>query len=240
MFQKLFRKSLPKSSEDLKLTRFIIDRFGYRPVKMFLFHEALSHRSIKHKHDHYRSNERLEFLGDSILGAVVADWLFEKYPTEDEGHLTRVKSKIVSRKILSEIAQKLQLKEVIQYKITTPINFATIEGNCLEALIGAVYLDGGYEAAKKCIIHSVYRNFTNINQLLEEDTDYKSRLLIYCQKNKLTINFVIEKESEKNNAPFYDIVVQIGNEFFGKGNGTSKKIAEQEASKMTLEVLGEI
>ena len=238
MFYKLFNKSLPKSSEDLKLTRFIIDRFGYRPVKMYLFHEALSHRSVKEGAD--ENNERLEFLGDSILGAVVADWLFEKYPTEDEGYLTRIKSKIVSRKILSEIAQKLQLKDVIQYKITTPTNFATIEGNCLEALIGAIYLDSGYEAAKKCIIHSVYRNFTNINQLLEEDTDYKSRVLIYCQKNKLTINFVIEKESEKNNAPFYDIVVQIGNEFFGKGNGTSKKNAEQEASKMTLEQLGEI
>lgn len=240
MFHKLFRKSQPKSSEDLKLTRFIIDRFGYRPVKMVLFHEALSHRSVKNKHDQHLSNERLEFLGDSILGAVVADWLFEKYPTEDEGYLTRIKSKIVSRKILSEIARKIELKEVIQYKITTPINFATIEGNCLEALIGAIYLDGGYEAAKKCIIHSIYRNFTNINQLLEEDTDYKSRLLIYCQKNKLSIHYVIEKEAEKNNAPFYEIIVQIGNEFFGKGNGTSKKIAEQEASKLTLEVLGEI
>ena len=130
----LFRKK--KSKSELVLIRFILLRFGYRPKNLALFIQAVTHKSSITV-DEITSNERLEFLGDAILDAVVAEYLFQRFPGEDEGYLTKIKSKIVNRKTLSEIAEKMELRTIIRYHKGRSINLPTIEGNALEAIFGA-------------------------------------------------------------------------------------------------------
>lgn len=234
-----FRKS-PKSKNDLKLIRFIIKRFGYRPKKLLLFKIALTHKSISNTSDKLISNERLEFLGDTIIDAIVADFLYHKFPEEDEGYLTKVKSKIVSRKTLTSIAQSMQISEHLVYQSGRSIRLATLEGNAFEALIGAIYLDSGYEAAKKSINHSVLRAHLDLPSLLEKEIDFKSRLYIWAQKNRLEIEFKLTNEKFANGKWNYGIEVFINSNPYGRGSGDSKKAAEQAASRETLQLMGAI
>ena len=136
----LFSKK--KSEGELALIKFIIDHFGYRPKSLVNFYLALSHRSANPGEDE-QSNERLEFLGDAILDAVVAEFLYKKYPGNDEGYLTKLKSKVVNRKNLSEIGSKMKIRTVLRFSTARNLNVASLEGNAFEALIGAIYLDGG-------------------------------------------------------------------------------------------------
>lgn len=235
----LFR-SRPKSKNDLKLIRFIINKFGYRPKKLVLFKIALTHKSISNASDKLISNERLEFLGDTILDAIIADFLFHKFPDEDEGYLTKVKSKVVSRNTLTAIAQSMQLSDHIVYQKGRSIRLATLEGNAFEALIGAIYIDSGYEAAKKSIFHSVLRTHLDLPTLLEKEIDFKSRLYIWSQKNRLDIEFKLITEKFANGKWFYEVEVFINSNHYGRGTGDSKKAAEQSASKETLQLMGAI
>jgi ribonuclease-3 len=236
LFSSLLSKR-KKSKDELKLIRFIIDKFGYRPKNISLFVVATTHRSIISKGSKDESNERLEFLGDSILGSVIAEWLYTKFPEEDEGYLTQLKSKIVSRKILSEIAEKLELRKIIRYNNSRSINLSSIEGNCLEAMFGAMYLDGGFTVVKQCILQHIFRKYVNVNELLTEESDFKSKLFILCQKNKWSLDFLIKEERNEKNQTYYSISVQINEKEYGIGKGNSKKEAEQEASKITLDQL---
>lgn len=232
----IFRKK--KSTNDLYLIRFILIRFGYRPKKIAYFIQAISHKSIINPEVN-TSNERLEFLGDAILDAVVAEYLFQRFPGEDEGYLTKIKSKIVNRKTLAEIAEKMELREIIRYHKGRSINLPTIEGNALEAIFGAIYLDGGFQAVKNTVQHHVFRKYINVNKVLEEEIDFKSKLFIWCQRNHLQIEFEIISEENNQNVWTYTIQVSINNTKYGKGSGSSKKTAEQAAAKETLELMGE-
>ncbi len=234
-----FRRS-PKSKNDLKLIRFIIKQFGYRPKKLLLFKIALTHKSISNSSDKLISNERLEFLGDTIIDAIVADFLYHKFPEEDEGHLTKVKSKMVSRKTLTSIAQSMQISDHIVYQTGRSIRLATLEGNAFEALIGAIYLDSGYDAAKKSINHSVLRTHLDLPTLLEKEIDFKSRLYIWAQKNRLEIEFKLFNEKFADGKWNYGIEVFINSNPYGRGSGDSKKSAEQAASRETLQLMGMI
>ena len=153
-----FRKK--KSDAELQLGLFILKGFGYRPLNLAHFFLATKHKSLTPNSD-TDSNERLEFLGDAILDAVIAEYFFERFPEADEGHLTRLKSRVVNRKTLSEIGESMQLKEVLKYQKGRSINLSTLEGNAFEALIGAIYLDGGFEAARKSI-----RNYVLMRHIL--------------------------------------------------------------------------
>jgi ribonuclease-3 len=223
-----------RSKDELELIRFIIERFGYRPKNLSYFSKAITHRSYVSKTERLVSNERLEFLGDSIIGSVISEWLYHRFPNEDEGYLTQLKSKIVSRKILSDIAEKLELRSIIKFQVGRTINISSIEGNTLEAIIGAIYLDGGFIAAKNSILNHVFRKYIDIKKLLSEDNDYKSKLFIICQRNRWELEFRCDQEAP---AKTYDIIVYINNEKYGAGTGYTKKEAEQEASKLTLEIL---
>ena len=128
-----------KPSKDLDLIRFILLRFGYKPVDDSLFTQAITHKSQLNQTEEL-SNERLEFLGDAVLDAVIAEYLFHRFPNEDEGYLTKIKSKVVSRKTLSDIGQQMDLRQIIRYNNQRTINLATIEGNAFEAIMGAIYL----------------------------------------------------------------------------------------------------
>jgi ribonuclease III len=229
----------PKTKEELDLIRFVIRQLGYRPENIQLFREALTHKSISNNTGG-SSNERLEFLGDAILDAVIAEYLYTKFPNEDEGYLTKLKSKVVSRQTLGGIAESIGVENHIIYQKGRAIKLSTLEGNAFEALIGAIYLDGGFEAVKRTIYHHVFRLHVDLSSLLEKEIDFKSRLFIWAQKNKLDIEFNVLEESSVNGSWRYEIEITINKQPYGRGVGESKKIAEQGAARETLMLIGEL
>ena len=214
-------------------------RFGYRPKEIAFFQKAVTHKSYAQVSE-INSNERLEFLGDAILDSVVAEYLFQRFPSEDEGYLTKLKSKVVSRKTLGEIAEAMNVRSVLLYNAGRSINLNTIEGNAFEAIIGAIYLDGGFEAVKYSLNHFIFRKYVDINRLLEEEIDFKSKLFIWCQRGKLNLEFRVITEENTGGSWNYEVIVTINERDYGKGSGTSKKAAEQAAAQETLQLMGEI
>lgn len=215
-------------------------RFGYKPKNLPFFLQAVTHKSSLSNPNSEDSNERLEFLGDAILDAVIAEYLFSKFPKEDEGYLTKIKSKIVNRKNLSDIGSVMKIREVLIYNESRAINLSSLEGNAFEAIIGAIYLDGGFDKAKTSINNYVIRKHINLTKLLEEEIDFKSKLFIWCQKRKLSIEFVVISESHENGQWSYRVKAMINNTEYGIGSGQSKKAAEQEAARETFQLMGEI
>lgn len=236
MVKNLFKPS--KSKEELELIGFILKKFGYRPKELKYFFKAITHKSYRNQEIEF-SNERLEFLGDAVLDSVVADYLFVKFEDEDEGYLTRIKSKIVNRKTLSDIGEAMNIREILRYNQARSINLNTLEGNAFEAILGAIYLDGGYDSVKKSVQNFVFRNYVNINRLLEEEIDFKSKLFIWCQKKKLQLSFDVLKEVNTGSGWVYEVEIEINGKKYGRGKGGAKKLAEQVAAKETLELLGE-
>ncbi len=240
MFNWFRSVSSNKSKEDLRLIRFFIKNFGYRPKKLRLFKEALTHKSISNTKKGLNSNERLEFLGDTILDAIVAEFLFSKFPEENEGYLTKLKAKIVSRNTLGGIGTEMKLRDYILYQKARAVKIETLEGNAFEAIVGAIYLDGGFEAVKKSIYHHVFRIHLDLTSLLENEIDFKSKLFIWSQKNRLELEFKLLNENIENGVWRYETEVFINQKPYGRGSGESKKIAEQAASKETLMLMGEL
>lgn len=231
--------SKKRSASELELIRFIVLRFGYRPKEIRYFEKAVTHKSFAQGSE-LNSNERLEFLGDAVLDAVIAEYLFQRFPGEDEGYLTKLKSKIVSRKTLGEIAESMELRKVLRYNSGRSINLSTIEGNALEAMMGAIYLDGGFDAVKNTVHQHVFRKYVDLNRLLEEEIDFKSKLFIWCQRNKLNIEFRVILEENNGGTWNYQVVTLINEREYGRGAGSSKKAAEQVAAQETLQLMGEI
>ncbi|UKN00640.1 ribonuclease III [Paracrocinitomix mangrovi] len=227
-----------RSKGDLAVISFMVKKFGYRPKDLELFTRALTHKSYSNTKDELKSNERLEYLGDTVIDLIVADYLFDKFPDKDEGFLTKVKAKIVNRKMLAAIGAEIGIAKHIRYKTGRSIRIATIEGNAFEALIGAIYLDSNFEITKKVFNTRIIRNYINLNEVLEQEIDFKSALLIWGQKNKLQIEYRITEEASRENDYLYTSVVVINDKKWGLGKGKSKKEAEQQASNETLELLG--
>lgn len=215
-------------------------RFGYKPKNLSFFLQAVTHKSSLSNPNSEDSNERLEFLGDAILDAVIAEYLFSKFPNEDEGYLTKIKSKIVNRKNLSDIGSVMKIREVLIYNESRAINLSSLEGNAFEAIIGAIYLDGGFDKAKTSINNYVIRKHINLTKILEEEIDFKSKLFIWCQKRKLSIEFVVISETHENGLWSFRVIAIINNTEYGIGSGQSKKEAEQEAARETFQLMGEI
>jgi ribonuclease-3 len=236
LVKNLFKPS--KSKDELELIGFILKKFGYRPKELKYFFKAITHKSFRNQEIEF-SNERLEFLGDAVLDSVVADYLFVKFEDEDEGYLTRIKSKIVNRKTLSDIGEAMNIRDILRYNQARSINLNTLEGNAFEAILGAIYLDGGYDSVKKSVQNYVFRNYVNINRLLEEEIDFKSKLFIWCQKKKLQLSFDVLKDVNTGSCWVYEVEVEINGKRYGRGKGSAKKLAEQESAKETLELLGE-
>lgn len=234
----LFNKK--KTNEELKVIRFVLAEFGYKPQKAAYFIQALTHKSSLTDHEQLAANERLEFLGDSILDAVVASFVYEKYPEIDEGQLTKIKSRIVNRKSLSAIGERMGIRKHLIYSQGRSINLAGLEGNAFEALIGAIYLDGGFDKTQRVLKNTVFRKHLNLNKLLEEELDFKSALFIWCQRKKLALEFLLSDEQFIDGKAVYEMTVNINRTAYGKGKGHSKKEAEQAAAKETLGLMGEI
>ena len=183
------------------------------------------------------NNERLEFLGDAVIDAIVADILFRKFPNEREGFLTRMRSKIVNRANLDAIANRMGLVQAVKaYATSTETMKKRICGEVLEALIGAMYLDRGYKRTHKYISGHVLENYIDIEKLTQTETDFKSRLIEWGQKYRLQVEFEIigEHRGKSGAGPQFSVQVTISNVPIAKGSGKSKKEAEQMAAQRTL------
>ena len=212
------------------------------PNNLQLYELAFLHRSasLTLSDGSIVNNERLEFLGDAIIDAVIADFLFRKFPHEREGFLTRMRSKIVNRAHLDAIANRMGLVEVVvSYATNTETVKKRICGEALEALMGAMYLDKGFDKTHKYITSYVLKNYIDLEKLVQVETDFKSRLLEWGQKNRLHVGFdTIEMSRGKSkNQPYFSVQVTISDVPIAKGGGKSKKEAEQMAAQKTLEFI---
>lgn len=217
---------------------------GFRINHKEFFVQALTHRSfLEQSEDYDISNERLEFLGDSVLNLVAAEYLFEMFPSKDEGFLTKVRAKLVNRIALADAAEEINLKNFLLISKNISSSFAkgsqTILSDALEALIGAIYLDNGLESAKEFIKKILIQpNFDEGSYLVDEN--YKSQLLEFAQAHKLENPFykVVKEEGPQHNRVF-TVKVFIGEEDYGIGSGKNKKSAEQKAAQKALEKIKE-
>ncbi len=216
---------------------------GVLPVDYKLYKQALSHSSVvkNSKNNAQECNERLEYLGDSILGMVIAEYLFKKYPNKDEGFLTEMRSKIVSRNSLNEIALKLGFDSIIFFDYKTNSNpNPSIYGNALEAFIGALFLDKGFFTARNFIFKTIIHGHIDVSELEKTDYNYKSKLLEFVQKKKIpSLSYEVLSEENRGNHRLYTIGVKIGNKLVAQATDTKKKNAEQKASEIALEILQE-
>ena len=198
----------------------------------------MTHKSYSNTRQNVESNERLEYLGDTVIDLIVAQYLYDHFPKEDEGYLTKVKAKIVNRKMLSYIADEIKLSDYIRYRTGRSIKVATIEGNAFEALIGAIFLDSNYDTTKSIFEEYILKRYINFKEVLSQEMDFKSLLLIWVQKNKFTISFEIVEAASRENEFIYTAMVIINSKEWGMGKGVSKKEAEQNASNQTMTLLG--
>jgi len=210
---------------------------GFFPKNLNLYEEALLHKSSskEKQNGRYLNNERLEFLGDAILDAVVADLVFQKFQNKNEGFLTNTRSKIVKRETLDMVARNLGLNKIIVSSLRVNSQKNHILGNALEALIGAIYLDRGYHAAKKFVDQKVLRPYINIDQIARKEVNFKSKLLEWCQRCKVDLCFdVIENFMDEENNPVFQSQVELNGLWAGTGIGYSKKESQQQAARMAL------
>ena len=207
--------------------------FGFIPHNIELYKLALIHKSASLVLEDGRSinNERLEYLGDAVIEAVTSDYIFIEYPDRDEGFMTKLRSKIVSRQSLNALAVKIGLDTHVISNGGAGIAQKHIHGDAFEAMMGAIYLDQGYEFVNRLLINHIYYRYLDLEELTESENDFKSRLIEWCQKNHHKVAFRTEhdKEYAANHPVFYCKVLVDGMEI-GHGVGESKKKAEQHAA----------
>lgn len=211
---------------------------GVKPRDVSYYHLAFQHKSLMRK-DHKgqpMNNERLEFLGDAVLGTVVAHELFKRFPHLDEGSLTKMRSRIVNRHNMNRVALKMGLDKVIR---TQPLNDLTqthIPGDALEALIGAIYMDLGHDKATDFIYRKILAEQTDFTEIVENDTNYKSLLIEWGQKNRCSVHFVTEEYPDQLPGGVGFVArAHINHQVMGEGKGASKKEAQQNAACQALD-----
>lgn len=228
------------SSRKKPLSQFIKNNFGFYPNNLALYELAFTHKSAADTLGNFKlSNERLEYLGDAILSAAVADYLFRLFPTKAEGFLTEMRSKIVSRASLNKLSQKLGFQQMMHYAHDSHSNFKSMTGNAFEAFVGALYLDRGYSFTKHILIDRIIRIHLDLEQLENTDLNFKSKLLEWAQKGKHHLNFQLVAGREDSHEKLYRVVAIIDGERFGEGADFSIKGAEQLAAEKTWNMLVE-
>jgi len=210
---------------------------GFLPGKLELYELATTHKSacVSLPDGTSLNNERLEYLGDAILNAITADYLYDQFPGSDEGFLTQLRSKIVKRKELNRLAYLLGISQIIILNKNQHQDKINILGNALEAIIGAVYLDKGYYKAKKFVISKILVKHLDLERLSRKESDFKSRIIEWAQKNKKEISFLSEESSEGGRNTVFISRVILQDQELGSGTGYSKKDAEQRAAEEALE-----
>jgi len=224
---------------DKSFKKWIKSTSGFKPKNLSLYQQAFFHSSVSVKRSGtVISNERLEFLGDAVLGAIIADHLFSVYPYKDEGFLTQLRSKIVNGQNLKELALKFGFNHFLKATLTKDEKTkSSAYGDAFEALIGALYLDHGYLKTKTFVLQRVVKIHLDVNALANSNDDYKSQLQIYCQRNKYKLEYKLIKEEKLNGGKSYLIEVCIDDKSYVQFESYSKRLAEQKAAQLTLEIL---
>ena len=209
---------------------------GFYPHKIKYYQEALMHSSMSatNKTGKPINNERLEFLGDAILDAVVGEIVFHHFQRKREGFLTTARSKIVQRETLGHIAVKIGLDKLIYSNNTSHTHNSYMAGNAFEALVGAIYLDRGYDYCLRFMQEKILGDIINIDKIAYKECNFKSKLLEWCQKNKFEMNFEQEESRSEDGSPLFRSKVMIEGQELGKGRGYSKKESQQNACKNAL------
>ncbi len=214
---------------------------GYIPNDVSLYKIAFTHKSVSLVLDGVKvNNERLEFLGDSILDAVVSDYLYRKFKRKNEGFLTEMRSKMVNGEQLKDLAVKLGIAEYVRERINIKVGNSKIYEDAFEAFIGAMYLDQGYRRVHKFILKRIIGQHLDIEKLRRTNTNYKSQLIEWSQKTKRDVKFVTEQCSKKGHVKLFVAQLILGDKKIGKGKAGTKKEAEQKAAYKALIKLGEI
>ena len=210
---------------------------GFYPRDIRIYEQALLHKSSSVKSDKGRllNNERLEFLGDAILDAVVGDIVYQKFEGKREGFLTNTRSKIVSRESLNHVAEQIGLVKLIKFNTRQSAHNSYMGGNAFEALVGAIYLDRGYEYCKYFMEHRIIGQYLNLEKLSRKEVNFKSKLIEWTQKNKVVIAFeLISQTLDEFNSPVFETEILIEGIHACKGKGYSKKESQQIAAHETL------
>ena len=237
---------LTGSSQDKQLAKAIRHIVGRPPANLALYRLATQHVSVAKKNQQgvRESNERLEYLGDAVLSMVVAEYLFKKFPFKDEGFLTEIRSRIVNRESLNQVARKIGVSEIVQFSDGAQkgnrrrLSHKSIGGNTLEALVGAVYLDKGYRAARRFILKKMLIPHFDLLSIVENDTNYKSKVIEWAQKHNRDVRYEVVETRGGNQYKEFVTQLLVDNQPVSTGSGYSKKKAEQRASEKALSLLG--
>jgi ribonuclease-3 len=222
--------SRARNPEERRVTAWCRKTLGITPGDPPLYRQALRHVSaVTEERPDLPDNERLEFLGDAVLDAIIGDLLFSTYPDKGEGFLTRMRSKLVSRTQLNMLARRIEIERVMESNVSRT-NESSVPGNALEALIGALFIDRGFDRTRKVVLMLIHTHI-DLKEVEKEDKDGKSRLLEWGQKRRKKVEFVIREEGGGGRGKHYVAEVHINGALKGTGKGTSKKVAEQDAAQ---------
>ena len=228
-----------RSEREGDIRVFLKKELGIRPNNLGLYELALRHSSASKKQGkkHVQNNERLEFLGDAILGAVIADHLYQEYPTKNEGFLTSMRSKIVSRSHLNNVADRLNITPLVLSKLDKRKPAKSVGGDALEAIIGAVYLDQGVKKAKYFIHTKILKDLVEMEELENTIISYKGLIIEWAQKERKSFEFCLINQWGKQHNMTFEMGLHIDQNLIAKGKGTSKKRAEEDAAKKAFSTL---
>lgn len=240
ILKNIFNKK-SRSSEDGIFFAEIETIIGFKPLSIYYYQKAFTHRSTNRMdaNGNPMNYERLEFLGDAMLSAVIAAHLYNEVPTGDEGYLTKMRSKIVSRDHLNELGRDLDLIRFVESKVPTQHFGENIHGNIFEALVGAIFLDKGYEFCEKFIRKSVIIPYVDIAKLEGKVISYKSLLIEWCQKEKKSFHYDVYDDNGNDGQKFFGVKLSIDGKIIAKARATSKKKAEEKASQRAYFVFQE-
>ena len=227
------------SKEDGDFFLGITKILGFKPRKLAIYKKAFLHRSAnkRDKKGNALNYERLEFLGDAMLGTIISKHLYLEVPAGDEGYLTKMRSKIVSRKHLNELGKDLDLIRFVESKIPKAHFGDNIHGNVFEALVGAIYLDRGYNYCEKFIYQRVINPYVDIEQLEGKVISYKSLVIEWCQKQKKAFDYHVYEDTGNDTIKHFAVKLSINGKVMAKARATSKKKAEEKASKRAFYAL---
>src|ERR1700759_2170922 len=236
--RRLYKLYISPNRKDVKILKNLL---GFVPGNISLYRLAFRHKSVAQsvKKGVKNSNERLEFLGDAVLGSVVAEVLFKLYPFEDEGFLTELRSKIVSRNNLNALARKLGFDKLIEFdnRMLNSSRQGSLLGDAFEALIGAVYLDKGYDFTKNFLVNHIIKAHVDIRTLEQTETNFKSKLIEWCQRHGKDITFEVIENKDGESNKLFTVQASIDGEIMGQGKEFNKKNAEKLAAEKACELL---
>ena len=208
---------------------------GFCPNDITLFEQACRHRSATRFDRQKSDNERLEFLGDSVLGTIVTDLVYNVYDAKREGFLSKTRSKIVQRETLNRIALELGLDKLVEITVQPHSHNNYMYGNALEALIGAIYIDQGYNNCRRIVEERIIKPYINLEQIAKQEVNFKSRLIEWCQRHRVPYEFEIDNTSiDEDKNPIFHARIMLADILFGEGLGYSKKEAQQNAARVAF------